>query len=338
MLAVSASGWALTLAVILACLGLDLVTAGREGALAFAPALAWTVGYTVLAILFGVVLGVLAGWAAAGQYFAGFLVEKSLSIDNLFVFVIIVATFAVPARAQPRALTVGIVVALILRAALIAVGAALIAAFSFMFLVFGLLLLATAVQLYRHRDTEPDIERNPVLAFARRRLRVSASYDGIRLVTSEGGRRVMTPLVLVLLAIGSADVVFALDSIPAVFGVTQHPYIVFAANAFALLGLRPLFFLVAGLLDWLVHLSAGLAIVLAFIGVKLILEFAHTHSHAVPTISTGASLIVIALVLGVTAVTSLRSARSRGSDEPPGRGSDETPAPRRDEAPARRPG
>jgi tellurite resistance protein TerC len=311
MFDVDAAGWAVTFAALLAFLGLDLVTASRQGALGFAPALAWTIAYTLVALLFGVVFGAFAGWSAAGQYFAGFLVEKSLSIDNLFVFVIIVATFSVPARAQPRALTVGIVLALILRGVLIAVGAALIAAFSFMFLLFGVLLLATAVQLFRHRHTAPDIERNRVISFARDRLHFSANYDGIRLFTTEDGRRVMTPLVLVLLAIGSADVLFALDSIPAVFGVTQHPYIVFTANAFALLGLRPLFFLVAGLLDRLEHLSAGLAVVLAFIGVKLIFEFAHTVSHSVPTISTGASLVVIALVLAATGVANLYSARLR---------------------------
>jgi tellurite resistance protein TerC len=310
MLHVTAAGWAGTFALIAGLLALDvLVSARRRDAISFRAALGWSVFYVLIALLFGVVFGTLAGWSLGTQYFAGYLVEKSLSVDNLFVFVIILATFAVPGELRARALTAGIMLALLLRGALIAAGAALIAGFSFMFLIFGLALVLTAVQLYRHRDRDPSVDDNPVVVLARRILPITNSYRGNRIVTRVGGRRVLTPLFLVLLAVGSADVLFALDSIPAVFGVTQHPYIVFVANAFALLGLRALFFLVRGLLDRLVYLSVGLSAILLFIGVKLILHFAHTQSHAIPEISTALSLGVILAVLAIATITSLLKTR-----------------------------
>jgi tellurite resistance protein TerC len=310
MLHVTAGGWAATIALIAGLLIVDLfVSARRHRPIAFRAALGWSAFYLSAALLFGVVFGALAGWDLGAQYFVGYLVEKSLSVDNLAVFVIILATFAVPAQLQSRALTIGIVLALLLRVILIALGAALIAAFAFMFLVFGLALIATAVQLYRHRRQDPRVEDNAVVALAQRRLPVTDSYHGGRLLTRMEGKRALTPLFLVLLAIGSTDVLFALDSIPAVFGVTQHPYIVFAANAFALLGLRALFFLVRGLLDRLVYLSVGLAVILAFIGVKLVLHFVHTQIEVVPAISTGVSLGVIAAVLAVTTIASLIKVR-----------------------------
>jgi tellurite resistance protein TerC len=187
----------------------------------------------------------------------------------------------------------------------IAAGAALISTFSFVFLLFGLLLILTAIQLYRHRDQDPSVEDNAVLRLARRRLPFTDEYAGKRLVVRTGGTRLLTPLALVMIAIGTSDVLFALDSIPAIFGVTQDAYIVFVANAFALLGLRALYFLVAGLLDRLVYLSVGLALILAFIGVKLILEFLHEVVDGAPEISTGLSLVVIAAILAVTTVASL---------------------------------
>ena len=236
--------------------------------------------------------------------------EKSLSVDNLFVFVLIMTTFAVPEEHQHKVLTFGIVLALIMRAIFIAVGATLLSLFSFMFLIFGLLLVFTAVQLFRHRDEDPDVENNAVVKAARRLLPVSDDYLGGKLVAQVDGRRVVTPLFIVLVAIGGIDLLFALDSIPAVFGVTQEAYIVFAANAFALLGLRALFFLVKGLLDRLVYLSTGLAIILAFIGVKLILHWGHVDiSSSVPEISTPVSLGVIAVVLTVVTVASLAKTR-----------------------------
>jgi tellurite resistance protein TerC len=310
MLHVTAGGWAGTIALIAGLLLVDLfVSARRRRPIAFRAALGWSAFYVSVALLFGVVFGALAGWDLGAQYFIGYLVEKSLSVDNLFVFVIILATFAVPGELRARALTAGIMLALLLRGALIAAGAALIAGFSFMFLIFGLALVLTAVQLYRHRDRDPSVDDNPVVVLARRILPITNSYRGNRIVTRVGGRRVLTPLFLVLLAVGSADVLFALDSIPAVFGVTQHPYIVFVANAFALLGLRALFFVVRGLLDRLVYLSVGLSAILLFIGVKLILHFAHTQSHAIPEISTALSLGVILAVLAIATIMSLLKTR-----------------------------
>ena len=263
-----------------------------------------------MSVVFGVVFALLNGWDLAAQFFAGCVVEKSLSVDNLFVFVIIIGAFAVPPAQQPKVLTIGIVIALVLRAAFIALGAALPELFAFMFLIFGVTLVATAVQLFRHRNEDPDIDDNLVVSLARRALPVSSSYSDGKIVARSDGRRMLTPMFLALLAVGSTDLLFAFDSIPAVFGVTDHPYIVLAANAFALLGLRPLFFLVSGLLYRLVYMSAGLALILAFIGVKLVLEFAHHENHSVSEISTAASLAVILTVLTLTTLASLHMARS----------------------------
>jgi tellurite resistance protein TerC len=271
----------------------------------FRSAAVWSVIYVAVALVFGLVLGLLAGWDLGTQFLAGYVVERSLSVDNLFVFVIIMGTFAVPADYQSRALAVGIVLALVLRAIFIAVGAALLSAFSFMFLIFGIGLIATAVQLFRHRDEDPSVSDNAVVALARRRLPLTDRYDSNRIVTRVNGRRMLTPLFIVLVAIGTTDFLFALDSIPAVYGVTTHPYIVLAANVFALLGLRSLFFLVAGLLDRLVYLSMGLSVILTFIGIKLVLHFAHLQNHSIPELSTGVSLGVIVVALAVTTIASL---------------------------------
>jgi tellurite resistance protein TerC len=307
---VTLAAWAATVGLIIALLVLDLAASGRGGhEVGFREAVFWSIFYTVVAIAYGVVFALIEGWTFGTEFFAGYIVERSLSVDNLFVFVIIMATFAVPAAHQSRVLTFGIVAALILRAIFIALGAALIAAFSFMFLVFGLLLIFTAVQLYRHRDEDPSVEDNGVVRLTRRVLPVTQEYDGGRLVTRVDGRRLLTPMVIVLVAIGTTDILFALDSIPAVFGVTEEAYIVFTANAFALLGMRALYFLVAGLLDRLVYLSTGLALILAFIGIKLILHFGHEQSDSVPEISTGFSLVVIVVVLVITTVLSLRKTR-----------------------------
>jgi tellurite resistance protein TerC len=219
------------------------------------------------------------------------------------------ASFAVPREHQQRALIVGIIASLCLRAAFIAVGAALLSALSFMFLIFGLALAWTAARLFLHRDADPDVAGSPLVRATRKVLPVTDQYDGGRLLTRQGGRRVVTPLFIVFIAIGGTDMLFALDSIPAVFGVTSEAYIVFAANAFALLGLRALYFLVTGLLDRLVYLSAGLAVILAFIGAKLILHWAHGTWHAAPEIGTAASLAVIGGVLAITTVASLVKSR-----------------------------
>ena len=311
MLEISGLTWGVTIALVLGLLAVDLVLAAlRPHKVGFKEALAWSLFYIGVAIAFGIWFAAAYGGDAGTQYFAGWIVEKSLSVDNLFVFVIIMTTFAVPERHQHKVLTFGIILALVMRAIFIALGATLLSLFSFVFLLFGLLLIYTAVQLFRHRDEDPDVESNGVVRTAKRLLPVTEEYDEGKLTTLVDGRRMVTPLFIVLIAIGSIDLLFALDSIPAVFGVTDVPFIVFAANAFALLGLRALFFLVAGLLDRLVYLSTGLALILAFIGAKLILHWAHTDiSPAIPEISTPVSLGVILVVLVVVTVASLLKTR-----------------------------
>ena len=304
--------WVVTIALIVALLAVDLVSAAvRPHKVGFREAALWSVAYVGVAVAFGIWFTFAYGGDFGVQYFTGYLVEKSLSVDNLFVFVIIMTTFAVPEEHQHKVLTFGIVLALIMRAIFIALGAALLSLFSVVFLLFGLLLIFTAIQLFRHRDEDPDIEDNAVVKIARRLLPITDSYVDGRLVTRLDGRRMVTPLFLVLIAIGSIDLLFALDSIPAVFGVTREGYIVFVANAFALLGLRALFFLVRGLLDRLVYLSTGLSIILAFIGVKLILHWLHVDiSPAVPEIPTLLSLGVILAILVVVTVASLLKTRN----------------------------
>jgi tellurite resistance protein TerC len=310
MLTVTPAGWAATIGAITALLLVDALVVGRRPhAIDLRAATRWSLAYIAIALAFGVVFSLLSGWELGAQYFSGYVVEKSLSVDNLFVFVLIIGSFAVPADQQPKVISIGIAVALGVRAVFIAIGTAAVQAFSVAFLLFGVALLVTAAQLFRHRDADPQIDDNKIVVLARRLLPISATYDGVRIISHRDGRRALTPLFLALLAIGTSDVLFAFDSIPAVFGVTDHGYIVFAANAFALLGLRPLFFLVAGLLDRLVYLSTGLSAILAFIGLKLILEFAHTQDAGLPQISTIASLLFIVGVLLVTTTASAISAR-----------------------------
>jgi tellurite resistance protein TerC len=303
--------WSITVGIIVVLLAVDLLVAAlRPHHVGFREAALWSIFYVGVAVGFGLWFTAAYGSSFGAQFFAGYIVEKSLSVDNLFVFVIIMSTFAVPEIHQHKVLTFGIVLALIMRAIFIAVGAALLSLFSFVFLLFGLLLIYTAVQLFRHRNEDPDIESNVAIRAARRLLPITDGYVEGRLFTRVAGRRMVTPLFLVLIAIGSVDLLFALDSIPAVFGVTSEPYIVFTANAFALLGLRALFFLVKGLLDRLVYLSAGLAFILAFIGVKLILHWAHVDlDPRVPEIPTALSLGVILAVLAIVTVASLIKTR-----------------------------
>ena len=301
--------WALTIGAFVLVLGVDLFIAHRKGphVIAVGEATRWIIFYVALAIAFGIGLAVLSGGEFAGQFFAGYLTEYSLSVDNLFVFVIIMASFAVPQEHQHKVLLFGIVLALVLRGAFIAVGAAVIEAFSGVFFLFGAFLIYTAIQLARHRDEEPEVGSNPLLKLMEKVLPTTREYDGAKVVTRVDGKRVATPLLLVMIAIGSTDILFALDSIPAIFGLTKEPYIVFTANAFALLGLRQLYFLLDGLLDRLVYLSIGLAVILGFIGVKLILEAAHLNiSTSFPEISIPVSLGFIVTVLVLTTVLSLR--------------------------------
>lgn len=311
MLDISPVTWGVTIGVIIALLAVDLLLAAlRPHRVGFKEATAWSVFYILVAVAFGVWFAMAYGGDAGTEYFAGYLVEKSLSVDNLFVFVIIMATFAVPEEHQHKVLTFGIILALIMRAIFIVVGATLLSLFSFMFLLFGLLLIYTAIQLFRHRDEDPDVENNIMVRATRRFLPVTDDYDGGKLFTRVQGRRMATPLLAVLIAIGSVDLLFALDSIPAVFGITAEPFIVFAANAFALLGLRALFFLVKGLLDRLVYLSTGLSIILAFIGVKLVLHWGHVDINpSIPEVNTYLSLVVIVVILAVVTVASLIKTR-----------------------------
>jgi tellurite resistance protein TerC len=311
VLDVTLAGWAATIGVIVILFALDLFVTrpGHEHTVGFREATLASIFFAGVAIAFGVVFGLIAGWDFGAQYFAGYIVEKSLSVDNLFVWIVILSTFAVPAEHQQRVLTFGILAALVLRAVFIALGAALIAEFSFMFVLFGLLLVVTAVQLFRHRDEDPQVEDNVLVRATQRLIPVTSEYHGGQMLTRISGRRVATPLFIAFIAIGSSDLLFALDSIPAVFGVTQEGFIVFAANAFALLGLRPLYFLVTGLIDRLVYLSTGLSLILGFIGVKLLLHYGHLQNDDIPEIATATSLGVIAAVLLVTVAASLLKVR-----------------------------
>ncbi|MFC6880031.1 MULTISPECIES: TerC family protein [Actinomadura] len=304
--------WPAAVALIAALFVFDLVVAVRRPhAVGIREATFWSVFYIAVAVLFGLAVMGLIGSSAGTEYFAGWVVEKSLSADNLFVFVIIMTRFGVPDRYQQKTLLFGIAAALAMRTVFIAVGAAAINLFSFTFVLFGLALLWTAVQLVRHRKEQPEVEDTWLVRRARRVLPVSTGFHGGRMIAREDGQRVMTPLLLVFVAIGSTDLLFALDSIPAVFGVTSEPFIVFTANAFALLGLRALFFLIEGLLERLVYLSIGLSAILAFIGVKLILLFVHEDvSHSVPEIPTPLSLGVILVILVITTIASLVRVRS----------------------------
>ena len=303
---VTTTAWLVTVGIVLALFVVDLgMAVARPHEVGFREAAIASTFFVGVAVAFGVALGMFAGWGPGGEYFAGYILEKSLSVDNLFVFVVIMTTFAVPKQHQQRVLIIGIALALILRVVFILLGATLLEAFSFMFLLFGLLLVFTAIQLFRHRDQDPSVENNAVVGFARKHLPITEDYDEGRLTTRIDGKRFFTPLFLVLLAIGSADILFALDSIPAIFGITDEVFIVFAANAFALLGLRALFFLVTGLLDRLVYLSTGLALILAFIGLKLGLHWGHLQNDSVPEISTTFSLAFIGVVLTITTIASL---------------------------------
>jgi len=311
MLDVTLGGWAATIGLIAVLFVIDLFVSrpGHAHTVGLREATFASAFYVGVALAFGVVFGIIAGWDFGAEYFAGYIVEKSLSVDNLFVFVVIMSTFAVPAEHQQRVLTFGILAALVMRAIFIALGAALISAFSFMFLIFGLLLVLTAVQLFRHRDQDPEVDENVVVRLTRRLIAVTPDHHGGRMFIRLDGRRAATPLFIALIAIGSSDLLFALDSIPAVFGVTDEAFIVFAANAFALLGLRALYFLVTGLLDRLVYLSTGLSLILAFIGVKLLLHWGHLQDDSVPEVATSTSLVVIFIVLAVTVVASLLKSR-----------------------------
>jgi tellurite resistance protein TerC len=299
---VSVGIWALFCAVIVALLLVDLLVAGRtKGIPPMRHSIAWSVFWLVLAIAF---TGVLMAWengTVAGEYLTGYLIERSLSLDNLFVFALLFTFFAVPEGAQRKVLFWGIIGAIVLRAGFIFAGAALLDAFHWMIYVFGALLVFTGIRMATHDNEEIHPERNPVLRMVRRVVPLSDDYDGERIVTVRDGRRLATPLLAALVMVATFDVVFAIDSIPAIFAITRDTFVVFAANAFSLLGLMSLYFLLAGLIQRFRYLNYGLAAILVWVGAKMLI----TDLWHVPTVL---SLGVIAICLGVAITVSWRSA------------------------------
>jgi tellurite resistance protein TerC len=279
----------------------------------------WSVVWLAIALGFTGVMWAYGGSDAGSEYLAGYLIERSLSLDNIFVFAVLFSYFAVPTITQGRVLSWGIALALVLRLVFILLGAALLDAFHITFYFFGLLLLYTAWKLARHEDTDVDPEHNPAFRFIRKRVPMSKDYDGGKLFTRQNGKRIATPLLAVFVVVATTDVIFAIDSIPAIFAITTVPFIVFAANAFAMLGLRALYFLLVGVMDRFVYLSQGLAVILGVIGVKMMLiDVWH--------VPIWVSLGLIVLILGATAILSLRAEPKPVEPEP-----DEDSAAERDE-------
>ena len=284
---VSTTAWVVTLVALTVLLLGDLLIVGRRPhEPSMRESLAWVAFYVTLAAAFGVWIFIGYGATPAAQFFTGWVTEYSLSVDNLFVFVIIMSRFAVPRQYQQKVLLIGIVLALLMRGAFIAAGAALVREFDWVFYIFGAFLVYTAVKLARHgEDDVSDFKENALIRWSRRALPITRTYNGAKMTATVNGRRLFTPMLIVMIAIGTTDLIFALDSIPAIFGITSEPYLVFTANVFALMGLRQLYFLLGGLLDRLVYLSMGLAVVLGFIGVKLVLEA--LHGNNLPFVNDG---------------------------------------------------
>ena len=295
----------------------------------------WVVFYVSLALIFGLAMLAFAGGQAAGEFYAGWLTEYSLSVDNLFVFVIIMARFSVPRKYQQEVLMVGIIIALVLRGIFILAGAALIERFSWLFYIFGAFLIYTAIKLAKQQGEEEEYEENVLIRRMRKVLPISDDFDGAKIRTTVDGKKLWTPMIIVFLAIGSTDLLFALDSIPAIFGLTREAFIVFTANIFALMGLRQLYFLLGGLLERLVYLSMGLSVILGFIGIKLILEAMHENSLPfinggepiawAPTIPIWLSLSVIIGVMALAVIASLYKARNDPEAAAQLRGADVAP-------------
>ncbi len=311
--------WGVTIAILLALLAVDFVVSRRPHDVPMREAVGWTVFYLALPIAFGLVMWPVYGSDVSMEFFTGWVVEKSLSVDNLFVFMLLLAAFAVPAALAQRVLLYGIVGALVLRAIFIALGAAVISAGSWAFLLFGAILLVTAVKVLRDaasgHQQEVDIDSMRSVRMLRRLMPVTKEYHGTKLTVREAGRLALTPMALVVVAVFMTDIVFAVDSVPAVYGVTDDPYIVFATNAFALLGLRALYFVLRNALSRLRHLNHGLGIILAFIGVKLVLHWAHTVWSWVPDVPTPLSLVFILTVLLTVTATSLRANRREAAPD-----------------------
>ncbi|MET9224219.1 TerC/Alx family metal homeostasis membrane protein [Lentzea sp. NPDC003310] len=305
--------WFISIAVLLGLLVVDFLVTRRPHEVSIKEATGWSIFYLALPFVFGLWLWFEFGSAQSLEFVTGFVVEKSLSVDNLFVFMLLLAAFSVPNEVQQRVLLYGIVGALVLRGVFIAAGAAMLSAGTWAFLVFGLVLFASAVKILHSalagEPAEKDTSKMRSVRLLRKLMPVTDDYRGTKMVVREHGRRALTPLAIVVVAIFATDVVFAIDSVPAVYGITEDPYLVFATNAFALLGLRALYFVLQSVLAKLVHLNHGLAIILAFIGLKLVLHWAHDVWPSVPTIPTPLSLAVIVATLGVVTLTSLRANR-----------------------------
>jgi TerC family integral membrane protein len=314
--------WLATVGGLLVLLAVDLyIVDHKPHEVGIAESARWVIFYVACAVLFGIGIWTFSNGTHAGEYFAGYITEYSLSVDNLFIFLVIMSAFKVPVIHQHKVLLVGILLALVLRGAFIAVGSAAIAQFSWVFYVFGAFLIYTAIKLSGSSlgTEDEEYEENRVTKWSRKLFPVTDDYHGGEVFTKIDGKRYATPLFIVMIAIGSADLMFAVDSIPAIFGLTKEPFLVFAANAFALMGLRQLYFLLGGLLKRLVYLSIGLAVILGFIGVKMVLEALHTNTLPflnggepldVPVIGIPLSLSVIIGVLVITAVASLLKTRS----------------------------
>jgi len=334
---VTTAWWVGTAALIGLLLVIDLLISGRTALQSTRQSVRWVIFYVGVALIFGLVVGLSFGASYGGQFLAGWLTEYSLSVDNLFVFLVLMTRFAVPDHLQLRVLTVGVVIALVLRGGLIAAGAAALGAFSWLFYIFGAFLIYTAWTMVRSDHAaeadeaetglhpgEVDDEPGTVRLLSRI-VPNTPVWHGTKLFIRQNGHRLVTPMLLTMLAIGFTDVLFALDSIPAIFGLTQEPFLVITANAFALIGLRQLFFVVRGLLDTLEHLSKGLSLVLAFIGAKLVLQALHEnslpfinggeHVEWAPAIPTSISLAVVVGIILLTALTSMITSRRRASRE-----------------------
>ncbi|MEV4315232.1 TerC family protein [Actinocrispum sp. NPDC049592] len=322
--------WIATVAGLLILLAIDLVIVDRKPhEVTIGEAARWVVFYVACAVVFGLGLWFFAGGQPAGEFFAGYITEYSLSVDNLFIFLVVMAAFKVPAIHQHKVLLIGILLALAMRSVFILLGAAVIANFSWVFYLFGAFLIYTAWTFLRskHDEEEEEYKENAATRLARRFLPVTKEYHGAKSFVRINGKRLVTPMFIVMIAIGTADLLFAVDSIPAIFGLTKEPFLVFSANAFALMGLRQLYFLLGGLLNKLVYLPIGLAVILAFIGVKLVLEALHSNELpfinggdpiAVPVPNIAVSLGVIISVLAVTTVASLiKSKRTAAKEQEP---------------------
>lgn len=311
--------WFLTIGAVVVLLAVDFLITSKPHAVSMREAVAWSAFYIAIPVTFGVWIWSTYGSQRGLECYTGYLVEKSLSVDNLFVFILLLGAFAVPRELQQRVLLIGVAGALVMRGVFIYLGAELIAAFAWFFLLFGAILLVTAVKVLRNavggHGHDIDVGSLRTVRLVRRFWPVTENYQGTRMSVVRDGRRLLTPMALVVIAILGTDLVFAIDSVPAVYGITGDPYLVFATNAFALLGLRALYFVLAGALSTLVHLGFVLAAILAFIGVKLVLHWAHGVWTWVPTIPTLLSLGVIVGILALVTATSLLANRREAAKE-----------------------